>query len=241
MHFDNCLGIHKVVSNRKNYSQSWCPVCFSDDVTYKRAWRQIICDDCEAIVEMNDSFGLDRLVQETFLLLPDLAKEAFLFCQTISMELKDLRAKEIVKYYSANIAMDIRGHALMEVGEMVGKIFVLWGWNILGSKVRTVLLEEMQSEYSSQDLVVRVAMIIADTILQRKLSRSLIACLGVIVNRPLRQLYQQLISLVEKGEPLNRDQIALNDSNSQEFADRFIKVVFEVGTDQAIEMLWDSN
>ena len=44
------------------------------------------------------------------------------------------RAKAIVKRYAKNISMDLQGHALLEVGQMVGKIFILWGWNILGGK-----------------------------------------------------------------------------------------------------------
>src|SRR5262245_35057912 len=65
------------------------------------------------------------------------------------------------------------------VGEMVAKIFVLWGWNFLGVKVSDAIATELSTEYKNQELSSRLAMVAADTIFKRKLSRSVIACLGI--------------------------------------------------------------
>ncbi len=64
---------------------------------------------------------------------------------------------------------------------MVGKIFVLWGWKFLGEKVSRTLEKEMSAEYKSQEFSSRLAMVAADTIFKRKMSRSVIACLGLMV------------------------------------------------------------
>src|SRR4051812_47276538 len=101
---------------------------------------------------------------------------------------------------------------------MVAKIFVLWGWNFLGKKVSGAIEEEMSAEYKNQELSSRLAMVAADTIFKRKLSRSVIACLGIMVeclniiiivhnlifsfgkkvNRPLRRLSKQLVAVLEQ-------------------------------------------
>lgn len=46
--------------------------------------------------------------------------------------------------------MDVAGKALSSVGEMVGKVFVLWGWKYLGEKVSATLEKEMSAEFRSQ-------------------------------------------------------------------------------------------
>lgn len=56
----------------------------------------------------------------------------------------------------------------------------------------------MLGEYKRQELSVRLAMVAADTMVRRKLSRSMIACLGIMVNHTLRQLSQQVLALIEK-------------------------------------------
>eukprot|EP01095_Lingulamoeba_sp_RSL-Kostka_P007085 TRINITY_DN2236_c0_g7_i1.p1 TRINITY_DN2236_c0_g7~~TRINITY_DN2236_c0_g7_i1.p1 ORF type:complete len:431 (+),score=112.52 TRINITY_DN2236_c0_g7_i1:32-1294(+) len=236
--FENSKGIYRTVANRKNYSQSWCTECYSDDVMFKKKSNQLFCENCENVEVIKPTLNLGALIETTAELLPDLAKEAFLFSQVESLQDKDKRARELVIRYATNISMDVSGNALSEVGEMVGRIFVLWGWNFLGYKVSNSLIEEMKEEYKSQELSVRLAMIAADTILKRKLSRSVIACLGVMVNRPLRTLSEQLLTLVEKNEPIDVSNFDLSSDGSEEFADQFMKSAFEESIVSTIDIYW---
>ena len=178
------------------------------------------------------------VVERTSALLPDLAKEAFLFSQIESLQVRDHHAKELVYQYATTINMDISGEALEQVGEMVGRIFILWGWNFLGVKVSNSLLHEMREEYKNQDLTVRLTMIVADTILKRKLSRSVIACLGVLVNRPLRRLSEQLLSMVEQDTPIHVDGLELSSDNSEEFTHAFMDFAFSSSISAAINHYW---
>jgi len=244
LNLKNCLGVHKVVSDRKNFSQSWCPECFGEDICFKKTSLKIFCDDCEKVTLVRSTYGLDALIQQTTSLLPDLAKEAFLSAQRVSYKQKNERAKDVVKYYSSKIRMDIHGIALKDVGIMVAKIFILWGWNLLGGKVSQSLVREMTLEYKGQEFFLRIAMVIADTILHRQLSRSVIACLGVTVNRPLRQLYSLLLAMVEKHEPIDIEmatKMIKSVEGNQDFADEFIKKVFELGTEETIELYWEED
>jgi hypothetical protein len=68
----------------------------------------------------------------------------------VRVETQDSRAKAIVKEYANKISMDVAGKALSSVGEMVGKVFVLWGWKYLGEKVSATLEKEMSAEFRSQ-------------------------------------------------------------------------------------------
>jgi hypothetical protein len=73
---------------------------------------------------------------------------------------QDSRAKAIVKEYANKISMDVAGKALSSVGEMVGKVFVLWGWKYLGEKVSATLEKEMSAEFRSQVPLPRVARVV---------------------------------------------------------------------------------
>jgi len=122
---------------------------------------------------------------------------------------------------------------------MVGKIFILWGWNFLGNKISDSLIKEMSTEYKKQELTVRLAMVAADTILRNKLSRSVIACLGIMVNKPLRQLSQQLLELIDKNIPIDAKAFNLSVDDSQQFSSKFMQMTFERGIDEAIDKFWN--
>jgi len=238
--FESCKGIHFIVSERRNFSQNWCPNCLSEDVTFKNATSQLFCDECNFREKMSSHFGLGALIDQTAELLPDLAKEAFLSSQQVSLQEKDKRAKVIVKQLCKEIAIDVSGKALNQIGEMVGKIFILWGWNFLGNKISGSLIKEMSTEYKKQELTVRLAMVAADTILRHKLSRSVIACLGIMVNKPLRQLSQQLLELIDKNIPIDAKAFNLSvDADSQQFSSKFMQMTFERGIDDAIDKFWN--
>mmetsp|Transcript_7840 Transcript_7840/g.32980 ORF Transcript_7840/g.32980 Transcript_7840/m.32980 type:complete len:426 (-) Transcript_7840:43-1320(-) len=232
-------GVYRLVAARKNFSQNWCPSCHSDDVTFKSSTAQLFCDDCDHVEVMTERLHLGPLINTTVKALPDLAKEAFLFAQVESLQQKDERAKMLVANYAMNISMDVAGRALDEVGEMVGRLFVLWGWNMLGVKITNALVDEMREEYNSQELSVRLAMIAADTILKRKLSRSVIACLGVMVSRPLRKLSEQLLAMVDHYQEFDVQSFTLPGSGGAgDFSEQFMEAAFQSGIPAAIDQFW---
>jgi len=109
--FDNSRGVYRIVADRKNYSQSWCPKCSSDDVTFKKNTHELLCEDCGHCEVIKTRLHLGLLIETTAHLLPDLAKEAFLFAQVESLQEKDKRARELVISYATNISMDVSGKA----------------------------------------------------------------------------------------------------------------------------------
>lgn len=235
---DNNKGIFRTVADRQNYSQNWCPNCRTDDVTFRKKTNELCCEECAHVEIIKEKLNLNIVVEKTAILLPDLAKEAFLFSQIESLQLRDRRAKELVFQYATNINMDISGEALDDVGEMVGRIFILWGWNLLGVKISNSLLHEMKEEYKNQDFSVRLTMIFADTILKRKLSRSVVACLGILANRPLRQLSEQLLSMVEQDTPIHVDGLELSSENTEEFTQSFMDYALSSSLLDAINQYW---
>ena len=205
-------------------------------MTYKEITKELFCEECDHVELLEATYGLSQVIMDTAILLPDLAKEAFLFSQTASVREKDRRAKEIVTEYSTRICIDIGGKSLTQVGEMVGRMFILWGWNVLGFKVSNTLVKELTNEYQQQDLSVRLAMVAADTILNRRLSRPVVACLGVIVNKPLRQLYQQLLHMISQDNQLRTESVSSTEVN---FIDNFLQSAFDQGIASAISQYWD--
>jgi hypothetical protein len=132
----------------------------------------------------------------------------------------------------------VSGNAVGRIGEMVARIFVLWGYNFLGNRVSNALVAEMSKEYKLQDLPIRLAMIAADTLLKRKLSRSVIACVGIMVNKPLRHLSAQLLQLIEKQGAFDPKSIQFENLDSETFLDRFMKTAFERDLNSAIDQYW---
>ena len=120
---------------------------------------------------------------------------------------------------------------------MIVRIFLLWGYNFLGKKVSTVLLQEMNQEYLGQQLTIRLVMVAADAILKRKLSHSVIACLGITVNKPLRQMSAQLVRFLEGSGTIDPALFQLTSEPPPDW-DRFMKAAFERGLDAAIDMFW---
>jgi len=238
--FDNCRGIFRIVSDRKIYPQNWCISCGSDDVMYKKTNSQLSCEECGAVSIITPTLGLEKIVDETARILPDLAKEAFLSAQEVSFTLKDSRAKTIVKEYANSVSIDVAGKALRSVGEMVGKIFVLWSWKYLGEKVSATLEKEMSADFRSQELSSRLAMVLADTISKRKLSRSVIACLGLMVNRPLHKLSRQLLSVVDLHDAVKFEKLNILSSNSNTFPNEFVQYALAHGINDAIDNFWGS-
>ena len=235
---ENSKGVFRTVADRQNYSQNWCPHCHGDDVMSRKKTNQLMCATCNHVEVMTPRLNLGVVVNRTTYLLPDLAKEVFLFSQVECLQQRDIHAKELVRSYAMSINMDVSGEALDQVGEMVGRIFVLWGWNFLGMKVQNSLVHEMKEEYRGQDLSVRLAMVAADTILKRKLSRSVIACLGVLVNRPLRQLSEQLLSMVEQEVAMNVAEFDLSTNSSEQFTQTFMDFALEKGIADGLNQYW---
>merc|ERR1712137_829352 len=102
------------------------------------------------------------------------------------------------------------------------------------------LVREMKEDFRGQDLTVRLVMVATDTILRRKLSRSVIACLGVLVNRPLRDLSEQLLSMVEEDLPHSPsvESSELSQERTEQFTERFMKVALESGIYAALDRYW---
>mmetsp|Transcript_23475 Transcript_23475/g.40131 ORF Transcript_23475/g.40131 Transcript_23475/m.40131 type:complete len:421 (-) Transcript_23475:16-1278(-) len=236
--FENSKGVFRTVADRQNYSQNWCPKCYGDDVMFRKKANKLLCESCQHVEVITPRFNLGGVVERTTILLPQLAKEVFLFSQVECLQQRDIHAKELVHQYATSINMDVSGEALEHVGEMVGRIFVLWGWNFLGLKVKNSLVHEMKEEYKGQDLSVRLAMVAADTILKRKLSRSVIACLGVLVNRPLRELSEQLLSMVERESSICVEEFDLSTDSPEQFTQKFMDYALEFGISNALNQYW---
>lgn len=216
-----------------------------------------MCEDCKQSSKITRHFGLAALVDATASYLPDLAKEAFLHAQEASVLERDKHAKVLVKQCAREISMvrphseysgrifiiddmfiqDVSGAALNFIGEMIVRIFILWGYNFLGKKVSVALLQEMNQEYLGQQLSMRLLMIAADTILKHKLSRSAIACLGITVNKPLRQMSAQLVRFLEGNGAIDPALFQLTSEPPPDY-DKFMKAAFERGMEAAIDLFW---
>lgn len=116
----NNKGIHVTVSARENWTQSWCPDCYSDDVFYDEETKELECSDCGFTLKLKNQYGMKKLIQHTVTLLPELAKDAFMYSQTASLSEKDKRAKNIVKDCTKDISLDSSGAFIKKVAELCG-------------------------------------------------------------------------------------------------------------------------
>jgi hypothetical protein len=78
---------------------------------------------------------MEKLIEHTSELLPELAKDAFMYSQTASLIEKDNRAKDIVIHTTKDISLDMSGEFIKKVAGMCAKLFVVWGWPLTAGKL----------------------------------------------------------------------------------------------------------
>jgi len=237
----NNKGVFVCISNRSNWTQSWCPDCLCSDVIYDEESKELECEDCGFTATLKETYGMKKLVQHTVHLLPELAKDAFMFSQTASISEKDRRAKNIVKDTAKDISLDASGAFIQRVAEMCAKLFVIWGWPLTADTFRDGLAQ-MQAEYvQTLKFRERFAAAALDKLLGSKLSKAFTGLIGMTMNRGMKKLNEQLLKHVEKGD-LNKVQIQ-DFIDEADLSDDLIRTFFECalieGVDLALDKFWD--
>lgn len=195
----NNKGVHICVSDRTTWTQTWCPSCVSDDVFYDEETRELECSDCGFTCVQESTYGMKKLIEDTCDLLPELAKDAFMYSQTASIAEKDRRAKNIVKKHTQQISLDSSGAFIKKVAEMCAKLFVIWGWPLTADTFRDGLAA-MQKEYISQlRFGERMAAATLDKLLGSRLSRAFAGIIGITMNRGMKRLNENLIEHCAHG------------------------------------------
>lgn len=239
--FPNTKGVHVVVSDRTNWTQSWCPECLSDDVYYDEETKELECSECGFTCKQDKSYGLKSLIKQTCELLPELAKDAFMFSQTASVGEKDKRSKYIVKQMSHGMSMDASGSFIKKVAEMCAKLFVIWGWPLTAETFRDGLAQ-MQKEYVHQlKFRERLAVAAVDKVLGSRLSRAFTGIIGITMNRGMKKLNEELIEQCAKGKLENvkmEDFMGEADLN-EDLIRLFFQSAVTEGIDTAIDKYWD--
>eukprot|EP00761_Pharyngomonas_kirbyi_P003500 gb/GECH01003504.1/.p1 GENE.gb/GECH01003504.1/~~gb/GECH01003504.1/.p1 ORF type:complete len:487 (+),score=178.05 gb/GECH01003504.1/:1-1461(+) len=239
--FSNNKGIFINVSQRQNWSQPWCPSCISDDVFYDEETRELECAECGFTDILEETYNLQNLISHTCELLPDLAKDAFMYAQTASMTQKDDRARQMVKESTHEVSLDTKGTFINKLAEMCAHLFVIWGWPLTAGTFKEGL-GSMQKEYINQlKLSERVAASTMDRLFGSRLSKGFTGIIGIAMNRGMKRLNSQLIDYAAKGEleKMNVEEFLEEDDFSEDMMQLFFAVVFKEGADAAIDKFWD--
>ncbi|KAG2393076.1 hypothetical protein C9374_009653 [Naegleria lovaniensis] len=234
-------GIHVCISKRENWTQSWCPDCLSDDVFYDEETKQLECSDCGFNCILKESYGMKKLINHTCELLPELARDAFMYSQIASMAEKDRRAKEIVIEYTKEITIDAKGTFIKKIAEMCAKLFVIWGWPLTGDTFKNGL-SDMQREYMSQlNFKERYAAVAVDKLFGSRLSKAFSGVIGLTMNRGMKKLNQQLIEKCAKGElkDMKMDDFIKESDLTEDFIKFFFETAITQGVETALDKLWD--
>ncbi|KAL0486510.1 GTP binding protein [Acrasis kona] len=238
---DNNKGIHICVSSRVNWTQSWCPECLGDDVFYDEETKELECSDCGFACIQKETFGMKKLINHTCELLPELAKDAFMYSQTASVAEKDRRAKGIVKQFCQEVSLDSGGDFIKKIAEMCAKLFIIWGWPLTADKFRDQL-SELQKAYIDQlKFRERLAALALDRMLGSRLSRAFTGVIGLIMNRGMKRLNEQLIEKASKGElqDVKIDDFMQESDLSEDFIRMFFTAAISEGIENALEKFWD--
>lgn len=116
---------------------------------YDEETKELECNDCGFTIIQEKTYGMQELIQHTCELLPELAKDAFMYSQTASITEKDNRAKQIVVKTCKEVTLDTSGGFIKKVAEMCAKLFVVWGWPLTAGTFKEGLAS-LQSEYISK-------------------------------------------------------------------------------------------
>lgn len=237
----NNKGIHIAVSKRKNFTQSWCPSCLSDDIMYDEETKELECSECGHTVVLKDNYGMDELIKHTCDLLPDLAKDAFMYSQTASLSEKDKRSKEIVLETCHQVSLDMKGEFIKKVAEMCAKLFIIWGWPLTAGTFKESLAQ-MQSEYISKlGFSERMAASTLDKFFGNKLSQGFSGFIGYTMSRGMKKLNQNLILNCSKGdmENMKLDDFMSEADLDEESVKMFFDISFMEGIEKALDKMWD--
>jgi predicted GTPase len=236
----NNLGIHIAVSKRVNYTQSWCPDCLSDDVMFDEETKELECSDCGFSVKLTGAYGMTKLIQHTCDLLPELAKDAFMYSQTASLEEKDKRAKQIVLDIAAVVTLDMGGEFIKGVAEMCSKLFICWGWPLTAGTFKDSLAQ-MQAEYLNKlKFQERLAASAIDKLLGGRISKTFVSFIGYTMNRGMKKLNENLMISASKGE---LDNLKMEDFFSESDLDEetvkmFFTMCLTEGHEKSLDVMW---
>lgn len=237
----NNKGIHVCISKRENWTQSWCPDCFSDDVFYDEETKELECSDCGFTCIQKDDYGLKKLINHTCELLPELAKDAFMFSQTASVSEKDRRALEIIKSFAHDMTLDAKGTFIKKVAEMCAKLFVIWGWPLTADTFKEGLAS-MQKEYISQlRFQERLAAVAVDKLFGSRLSKAFAGVIGLTMNRGMKRLNEKLIEKCATGDmkDVKLDDFMQESDMNEDFIRFFFETAITEGIDPALDKFWD--
>jgi hypothetical protein len=184
---------------------------------------------------------MEKLIQHTCDLLPELAKDAFMYSQTASITDKNLRAKQIVIDTLKNVSLDTSGSFIKVVAEMCAKLFVVWGWPLTAGTFKDSLAS-LQKEYMDKlKFQERLLAASIDKLLGGKLSKSFSGFIGFTMNRGMKKLNQQLIQECSKGniKDMKVDEFFQEADLDEQIVSLFFEFSMGLGPEVAIEKLWD--
>jgi hypothetical protein len=203
--------------------------------------KELECSDCGFQVKLEDSYGMQKLIQHTCDLLPELAKDAFMYSQSASLEEKDKRAKQVVLDTSAIVSLDMSGEFIKAVAEMCAKLFVVWGWPLTAGTFKDSLAQ-MQSEYMAKlKFQERLVASTLDKLLGGRISKTFAAFIGYTMNRGMKKLNENLMIQCSKGEMEN---MKMDDFfNEADLDEETVKMFFQMclidGIEPALDKMWD--
>eukprot|EP00818_Percolomonas_sp_WS_P001220 CAMPEP_0117445702 /NCGR_PEP_ID=MMETSP0759-20121206/5939_1 /TAXON_ID=63605 /ORGANISM="Percolomonas cosmopolitus, Strain WS" /LENGTH=521 /DNA_ID=CAMNT_0005237901 /DNA_START=82 /DNA_END=1647 /DNA_ORIENTATION=- len=237
----NNKGVHICVANRQVCTQSWCPSCMAEDLFYDEETKELACESCGYECVIEDTLGMEELIKHTSELLPELAKDAFMYSQQASIQEKDRRAKDNVKSCMKGVSLDYSGNFIQKVAKMCAQLFVIWGWPLTADKFQDSLAE-MQKHYVKQlKMKERMAVAMVDKLLGSRLSKAFVGIIGITMNRGMKQLNENLVKQADKGalENFSVEDFMHESDMSEDLIKLFFEAAIREGIDKALDKFWD--
>jgi len=190
MELDNCIGIFETISaehaKKKLKSIGQCPNCGSEDLMINQRKKIMICEDCSHEECLKLDTGLEEVVQATVDVLPKVSKEAFISAQRISFELKERRARRVLRDFQYDFHHVKLSHGLLKIlAKMITRLSILWEFREHGHLYGIQLAKELIGCYSFKD---KLSLMMGKD--KNKLNDAL--ALGVLWNRCVRNLAMKL-------------------------------------------------
>jgi len=184
---------------------------------------------------------MQKLIQHTCDLLPELAKDAFMFSQTASIAEKDSRAKAIVLDTLKYVTLDTSGSFIKVVAEMCAKLFVVWGWPLTAGTFKESLATLQKDYVDKLKFQERFLAASVDKVLGGKLSKSFSGFIGFTMNRGMKKLNQQLINECSKGnvQDMKIEEFFQEADLDEQIVSLFFEYAMSVGPEVAIDKLWE--
>lgn len=181
----NCRGIFATVANCKNFDTKVCLNCGSGKIRKRlnKGTCTIMCKECKDKRVMEKVSGIDELAKATLDCMPTLVKSVFINSIKDETLAQEIKAKEIILYYSELATLANSDRMAKQLSEMCSKLVALYGIGFISKVLSQAVATRFAKFYLEQKGAKKFLIVLADIIRRASIAQAFVVACGIEVCR----------------------------------------------------------